>query len=220
MANKQQIKERAARVAAMRAQQERKDRRRKLWIFGSAAVVCLGLIAAVAVPLVGGAERRAEARAAEAEIEAAAAGPIEGVQEFTGLTSNHVTGQVDYPMTPAAGGDHNAVWQNCGVYTEPLVNEHAVHSLEHGAVWVTYSPDLPADQVAVLTDEIEGQNYGLLSPHEGQASPIFMSAWGAQLALDDPDDPRFDVFLEKYLQGAQTPEPGAACFGGTGTPAA
>ncbi|WP_240645785.1 DUF3105 domain-containing protein [Georgenia sp. SYP-B2076] len=220
MANKQQTKERAARIAAMRAEQQRKDRRRKLWIFGVVALVCLGLIAAVAVPLIGQAERRAEARAQDAEIAKLAEGPIEGVQDFPGLTANHVTGAVDYPMSPPVGGDHNAVWQNCGIYDGPVANENAVHSLEHGAVWITYSPDLPADQLALLRDKIENQNYGLLTPYEGLESPIVMNAWGSQLALEDAEDPRVDVFLKKYLQGKQTPEPGAACFGGTGTPAA
>ncbi len=204
----------------MRAEQQRKDRRRKLWIFGVVALVCLGLIAAVAVPLIGQAERRAEARAQDAEIAKLAEGPIEGVQDFPGLTANHVTGAVDYPMSPPVGGDHNAVWQNCGIYDGPVANENAVHSLEHGAVWITYSPDLPADQLALLRDKIENQNYGLLTPYEGLESPIVMNAWGSQLALEDAEDPRVDVFLKKYLQGKQTPEPGAACFGGTGTPAA
>lgn len=197
----------------MRAAQARRERRQKFLIFGIVGVVCLGLIIAVAVPLVGEARR-------QAAVEAAADAPIEGVEEFEDLSADHVTGTVDYATSPPAGGDHNAVWQNCGVYAEPVSNENAVHSLEHGAVWITYSPDLPTDQVTALTAKAQGQGYALVSPYEDISAPIVLSAWGAQLAVDEADDPRVDAFLAKYLQGEQTPEPGAPCYGGTGTPAA
>ncbi|GAA3511036.1 DUF3105 domain-containing protein [Georgenia daeguensis] len=213
MTKKKQAQERAARVAAMRAEQARKDRRHRNLIIAAVSLVSLGLIAAVAIPLVGAARQR------EA-VEAAADAPIEGVEEFEDLSANHVTGSVDYPMAPAAGGDHDQAWQNCGVYTDPVADENAVHSLEHGAVWIAYSPDLPADQVEALTDKTENEEYALVSPYEDMESPIMLSAWGAQLSVEDADDPRIDAFLARYLQGEQTPEPGAACFSGIGTPAA
>jgi hypothetical protein len=209
--SKQRHQERAEKVAAMRAEQQRKDRRNKILIFGTTGVVAVGLITAAAIPLVNQAQQKAE-------IEAAANAPIEGVEETADLTSNHVEGTVDYASAPPVGGDHNAVWQNCGVYTEPVVDEHAVHSLEHGAVWIAYSPDLAADDVAALTAKAENEPYVLVSPYEGAESPVTLSAWGFQLEVDDPADPRVDAFLERYVQGEQTPEPGAACFGGTGTP--
>lgn len=210
---KQNTQERAAKVAAMRAEAERKDRRRKALIFGAAGVVALGLVAAVAVPLVGASRDRAA-------IQAAVDAPIEGVETFEGLSANHVDGTVDYATLPPVGGDHSATLQNCGIYDAPVQNENAVHSLEHGAVWITYDPELPADQVALLREAVQGEDYGLLSPDEDVTAPIVMSAWGVQLQLDDAADPRLQVFLEKYLQGEQTPEPGAACFGGVGTPVA
>ena len=62
----------------------------------------------------------------------------------------HATGAISYKENPPMGGTHNAIWQNCGVYEVPIHNEHAVHSMEHGAVWITYRPDLPADQIQSL----------------------------------------------------------------------
>ena len=59
----------------------------------------------------------------------------------------HVAGPVAYSVTPPVGGDHSPVWLNCGVYDRPVPNERAVHDLEHGAVWVTYRPSLPATEV-------------------------------------------------------------------------
>jgi hypothetical protein len=44
------------------------------------------------------------------------------------------------------------------------------------------------------------------------------SAWGYQVKLDSASDPRLEQFIRTFEQGPQTPEPGAACVGGTGTP--
>lgn len=144
--------------------------------------------------------------------------PINGIQIFSDLTAGHVTAPVLYDPVPPVGGDHRAVWLNCGVYDQPVENELAVHSLEHGAVWVTYQPDLSADAVAALRNLVRGREYVILSPYVGLPAPVVASAWGLQLRLDDPTDERLSRFLVKYMQGPQTPEPGAACFGGTGAP--
>ena len=69
-----------------------------------------------------------------------------GTQTYEIPSKDHTTEPVEYPQNPPVGGDHNPVWQNCGYYDEPVRNENAVHSLEHGAVWITYQPDLPQDQ--------------------------------------------------------------------------
>lgn len=128
------------------------------------------------------------------------------------ITFNHVEGPVEYETTPPAGGDHNAVWQACqgNIYTEPIAAEHAVHSLEHGAVWVTHQPDLPADQVDALASRVLGTDYMLMSPVEGQESPVMLSAWGYQLGVDDAADQRIDTFIQSYRSSASR-EPGASC---------
>lgn len=143
---------------------------------------------------------------------------LSGVQSFSGLTRNHVTGTVNYPQTPPVGGDHDPTWLNCGIYTSPVRNENAVHDLEHGAVWITYLPTLPAADIAKLTKFATGQTYLDLSPYPGLPAPVVASAWGKQIRLTGASDPRLEAFVKKYKQGPQTPEPGAPCTGGTGTP--
>lgn len=139
---------------------------------------------------------------------------IEGVEVIPVLTAEHVTTSVAYNQTPPVGGNHYAIWQTCGVYTEPLINEHAVHSLEHGVVWITYQPDLPADQVQALADITRRSSHRLLSPYPGIDSPIILTAWGYQLRVDHVNDERIMQFINKYEQGPTTPEPGATCSGG------
>lgn len=144
---------------------------------------------------------------------------IEGVSAYTDLARDHVESDVEYEQAPPVGGDHDAEWLDCTgtVYDEPVRDEQAVHSMEHGAVWVTYTPDLPADQVATLAGLVEGTPYSFLSPYPGVDSPVVLTAWGLQLGVDSADDPRVAEFVSEYANGPQTPEPGATCEGGVET---
>lgn len=143
---------------------------------------------------------------------------VEGVAVASGeLKRGHVPGPVKYEQTPPNSGDHSGTPQQCAVYTEPIAPENAVHSLEHGAVWITYSSKVPADQVEELAGKVENDPYGLMSPVPNQTSPINLSAWGRRLSVDSADDERIDTFIEGFASGPQTPEPGAACIGNTST---
>jgi hypothetical protein len=129
---------------------------------------------------------------------------------------NHREGPINsYPMDPPAGGLHNSRWQNCmgDVYAAEIAKEHAVHSLEHGAVWVTYRPDLPADQVAQLVGRVRDRPFLFLSPYPGLDRPISLQAWGYQLKVDRADDDRIDEFIEALRVNA-TLEPQAGCGSG------
>lgn len=148
----------------------------------------------------------------------AAVGPIEGVQTYANLDRSHTTETVSYDPVPPVGGAHAAAWQNCGVYSAPVPDENAVHSLEHGAVWITYQPELAADELASLQALTRQSRFRLLSPYPGLDSPIVVSAWGYQLKLDSAGDARLADFIEKYEQNPLGPEPGAACTGGVGAP--
>ena len=165
---------RRERVAALRAQQKRAERRRNL--------ITIGAVGAVAAVIIGGVTWYATSRgSASAEVippgvsgtgtvQAAAdqvpdASGIPGVTEYvtTGwpagsqngpaaqaLAHAHVTGPVTYSVTPPVGGQHNATWMNCGIYDKPVPNERAVHNMEHGAIWITYRPSLPQPEVDQL----------------------------------------------------------------------
>ena len=144
---------------------------------------------------------------------------IEGLEKAPEeeLTRNHVPGPVDYPQLPPRGGDHNIAPQTCAIYDEAIAPEHAVHSLEHGAVWLTYNDDVSEADVEDLAEQIEGEPYGLMSPLPEQESPIVLTAWGRTLELDAADDDRIGDFIRAYANGPQTLEPGAACLGNTST---
>jgi hypothetical protein len=124
---------------------------------------------------------------------------IDGVEDFGDPKHDHVKGPVTYPQTPPVGGPHNSVWLACGVYDEPVPNEHAVHSMEHRAVWVTYRPDLSAADVdTVHRLQALKPAFVLISPYPGLPSAVVASAWGKQLKVDRADDPRLAEFVKAY----------------------
>ena len=141
---------------------------------------------------------------------------VDGVQTFDN-TSSHVEGVVDYPQNPPAGGAHNPAWLNCGVYTEPVPAENAVHSLEHGALWVTYDPSI-SDAALESLRSVLPSTYVILSPFDDLPAPIVLSGWNSQLQVDDADDPRIATFIEEYWQSQNVPEPGALCTGAVDAP--
>src|SRR4051794_31730626 len=77
---------------------------------------------------------------------------IEGVQSVRVPDNTHTEDSVDYGLKPPAGGAHNPTWVNCGFYDQSFPDENVVHDLEHGAVWLAYSPDLSAADVDVIHD--------------------------------------------------------------------
>ncbi|MDA8611332.1 DUF3105 domain-containing protein [Candidatus Pacebacteria bacterium] len=137
---------------------------------------------------------------------------IEGVQEYERPDRAHTEEDVDYELSPPVGGPHDPIWLDCNasIYDEEVRNENAVHALEHGAVWITYNSSTTPEQIDTLKSKVRG--YTFMSPYETQPSTIMLTAWGHQLSLDSADDERVDLFLQKFRQGAQTPEPGATCF--------
>ncbi|MET7469827.1 DUF3105 domain-containing protein [Micromonospora sp. NPDC005211] len=134
----------------------------------------------------------------------------------------HQSGPLKYKYLPPVGGVHNDAWQNCmgDVYDAPIANEHAVHSLEHGAVWITYRTDLPQDQVEKLASKVRGTEKMMMSPYEGLDKPISLQAWGYQLKVDNADDKRIDEFIKDLRVNASVEGPTALCNQGvtaTGT---
>jgi putative peptide zinc metalloprotease protein len=142
----------------------------------------------------------------------------DGIQSFQIAEREHVRSMVTYAQTPPVGGNHAPEWQNCGFYTDELESAYAVHSMEHGAVWITYQSDLPRDQIDRLKQLAQRQTHVLVSPYPGLMAPVVVSAWGRQMVLDSADDARLSQFVGVFRLGAQAPEQGAPCSGGLGRP--
>ncbi|MER5737494.1 MULTISPECIES: DUF3105 domain-containing protein [unclassified Streptomyces] len=212
-ANRSSTADRRARIEEMRRAEQARERRNRFLTIGVSAVVVLSLVGFGTFVLM----KKADEEDAK---EAAAKAPIAGEKSWDAakLGRNHVETAVKYDMKPPVGGDHHPVWLNCDgdVYDKAVPEVNAVHSLEHGAVWVTYTKKAAEADVKKLKDKVSDTPYTLMSPVDDQSGAIMLSAWGKQVTVDGASDPRVDAFFTKYVQGAQTPEPGAACTGGVG----
>jgi hypothetical protein len=199
----ERAEERARKLEEHRRREARAKRNRRIGIWsaavGGVAIVALVITAIVLTPQPPSYSAGGDGTA------------IEGVETFENV-SEHVQGAVDYEQTPPVGGPHNPAWLNCGVYSQPVPAENAVHSLEHGALWITYDPSLSEADVAELRAKLPS-TYVVLSPFEGLPAPIVLSGWNTQLAVEDVTDPRIESFIEEYWQSADVPEPGALCTG-------
>ena len=203
---------RESKLEALRAEEKRRARVRRVAItIGSVAAVAV--VALVVTSIVLSSKPTAPPSGGSGN---SAGSEIRGLTTYSN-TAGHVQGPVTYDQTPPAGGPHNAIWLNCGIYTQPVPNENAVHDLEHGAVWVTYDPSLPAESVTKLRDRMPS-TYTVLSPYPGLPGPIVLSAWNAQVTVSSVTDARISQFFDKYRNSGNAPEPGAPCTGGLDAP--
>ncbi|MFC8515729.1 DUF3105 domain-containing protein [Streptomyces sp. NPDC057257] len=222
--NKPSNAARKARIEEMRRAEQARERRNRILVIAASTVVVAALVVGgVFVVKSQGDDKKSDTASDSKGGTSGDSGHFttadkNGVRTWTGkLSRNHVQGTVSYPMHPPVGGNHNQVWLNCNgnVYTKAVHDENAVHALEHGAVWVTYTDKAKKSDVDTLAAKVRQTPYSLMSPYANQTSPIELSAWGHQLSVTSADDPKVAKFFETYVQGDQTPEPGASCTGGT-----
>ncbi len=156
------------------------------------------------------------------QVNRANADKVSSVEQIAGAQAydypngqGHVVTPVDYSESPPVGGEHDGEWADCTgtVYSVDIRNENAVHSLEHGAVWITYDPQrVSEDDIATLSDLVDGTSGLMLSPRPGLDAPISLQSWNSQLTVDSATDPRLQQAADFLtFNPDSTPEPGATC---------
>jgi hypothetical protein len=143
--------------------------------------------------------------------------PPNGIEVYPATTNDTVEGPIDYERHPPTNGDHDPLWQNCGFYEEPIEDRHAVHSMDHGVVWITYRPNLPEQQIKSLRPYGK-ENYVIVSPYPGQNAPVTVTSWRVQLELNGADDPRLRRFVNQFRISELAPLSGNRCTLGVGSP--
>jgi len=143
--------------------------------------------------------------------------PPKGIEVYPATSNASVKGLIDYDRHPPTNGDHAPIWQNCGFYERPIDDKHAVHSLDHGVVWITYRPDLPRRQIEALRP-YGNENYVIVSPYPGQNAPVTATSWRVQLELNGANDPRLRRFVNEFRISELAPLSGNRCTLGVSNP--
>ena len=124
--------------------------------------------------------------------EAAGCGEVEEVGPYEPKSEDrsHIVAQLplsSYPSVPPASGPHNAIPYGAGVYSTPPPIDRVIHSLEHGAAIVWYSPDVSGQELDRIRTFYGGNNVGsrvIVAPYdypdEGAAGTL---PAGTQMAL-------------------------------------
>lgn len=108
---------------------------------------------------------------------------------------------------PPTRGPHFAVPQSVGVYQQQVPDGNAIHSLEHGIVWITYNPALVDEDMINQLEDL-GDEFGsdaIVAPRPENASAIAAVSWGQILKLDSFDKAQLDDFVKTNVNRA--PEP-------------
>lgn len=208
----QRAEKRAAQLEAFKKKEAADKRNRLLAIIGAIVALVLVVGTVVTVLLLNAAPPQ------DGDGERISGDYEDRVELYPDLDATHTETRVSYDQTPPVGGPHNPAWLNCGVYDEVQQNENAVHSLEHGAVWITYDPEATTDDEIAALVALAPDTYTVISPYEGLGDVLVISAWGAQLRFTDVDDPAVEDFLTEFWRSADSPEPNAPCTGGIDGP--
>jgi hypothetical protein len=144
----------------------------------------------------------------------AACGAVVGL--FPNQPANHVDAgePVTYLTNPPSGGPHYPVWANFVEYDHPVADGYLVHSLEHGAVVLSYDCDesacvappgvldgLRAVRNAVPSDPLCDPSIRvriILAPRPANDVPVAAAAWGATYKADCVDGPSLLQFISDH----------------------
>jgi hypothetical protein len=137
---------------------------------------------------------------------------IEGVETERIGPYDHLVGDVSYDDPVPSGGDHlfAPYWLTCGVYDGEVPPVLAVHSLEHGAVWIALGPEATPDDRAAASELAEGQKV-IVSDVEDLEAPVELVSWGRRLTLESADDPRAEQFVDAFVDASDAPEATSSC---------
>ncbi|MDA1337700.1 MAG: DUF3105 domain-containing protein, partial [bacterium] len=111
--------------------------------------------------------------------------------------------RVAYQSNPPTSGNHWPTPLRDGAYDSEKPDEGAIHSLEHGRIWITYKPDIGKEAIDTLLKALQGQFGVIISPRSANETDIALAAWMRLDTFDVSEDGVLDTkrildFTQRY----------------------
>lgn len=124
--------------------------------------------------------------------------------------ATHVTSQAELQIPadfPPAGGPHFINPLPGGVYTDVVEDGRAIHSLEHGLVWITYKPDALSEAQLKAVKKIADDHSRdvILSPRPLNKDALVLTSWGRRQVIQPDETKAISEFITANLN--RSPEP-------------
>lgn len=128
------------------------------------------------------------------------------VEEFAIEGRSHVSAsaQVEYKTNPPTSGSHLAQAINWGIYNQEIDDKAALHSLEHGGIWISYK-DLTDGEIQQLQKIAQRNSQSVvLNPRAANDNRIVVASWGRMMKLENVDEALIQKYIDTFKN--QSPE--------------
>jgi len=111
-----------------------------------------------------------------------------------------------YNSNPPTSGWHWVAPARWGIYDRPLIDEQAVHNLEHGGIWISYKNIDAATLENLKTITRANSQSVILSPREANDSNnIVLASWTRLENMETYDEAKILEFISRNKNNS--PEP-------------
>lgn len=119
----------------------------------------------------------------------------------------------EYNSNPPTSGPHYGQTARAGYREEEIPDQHIIHNLEHGDIWISYNPNTVSEEVR---EELKQFDTGkmIITPREVNDTDIALAAWGRldKFDLEDGELPvqRIEDFIKRYVNQGPERIPGTS----------
>ncbi len=111
-------------------------------------------------------------------------------------------------VNPPVSGTHNPNPAECGTHDQKIPDENFVHTLEHGAVAVLYSPkEVNLEDIGSIEEIVGSYDSTTLSaPYPPLEDPIVLASWSRKMPIDEFDEDTIREFIDTFRDTEPAPE--------------